>query len=134
MSGFGSSILIEAAPPRVPACLIRNAGWLYSGFVAATSRTADADSSAPSFDVIEIVAIVFLRQVGVFAPPGAPVIDVARIPVSGTSECNPPGPPGTRGGTVCGLGIGVPRRYRPPRIGGPAAAAGAAEVSRDPTG
>src|SRR5262245_12095968 len=59
MSGFGSSILIEAAPPRLPACLIRNAGWLYSGFVAVTSRTADADSSAPSLDVIEMVAIVF---------------------------------------------------------------------------
>src|SRR5262245_1625915 len=40
---FGSSILIEAAPPRLPACLIRKAGWLYSGFVAVTSRTADAD-------------------------------------------------------------------------------------------
>src|SRR5437867_1414256 len=57
MSGFGSSILSEAAPPRLPACLIRNAGWLYSGFVAVTSRTADAESSLPSFDVIEIVAI-----------------------------------------------------------------------------
>jgi hypothetical protein len=58
MSGFGSAILIEAAPPRLPACLIRNAGWLYSGFVALTSRTADAELSSPSFDVIETVAIV----------------------------------------------------------------------------
>src|SRR5262249_24368260 len=65
MSGFGSSILIDAAPPCLPACLMRNAGWLYSGFVAATSRAADADSSAPSFVVIEIVAIVFPLYVGV---------------------------------------------------------------------
>jgi hypothetical protein len=33
ISGFGSSILIEAAPPRSPACLICKAGWLYSGSV-----------------------------------------------------------------------------------------------------
>jgi hypothetical protein len=52
---------IEAAPPSVLACLIRNAGWLYSGFVAVTSRTADADSRTPSFDVIDIVGIVFLQ-------------------------------------------------------------------------
>src|SRR5215510_12029019 len=39
MSGFGSSIRIEAAPPRLLACLIRNAGWLYSGFVAVTSSS-----------------------------------------------------------------------------------------------
>jgi hypothetical protein len=59
MLGFGASILIEAAPPSILACLIRNAGWLNSGFVALTSRTADAELSLPSFDVIEIVAIVF---------------------------------------------------------------------------
>jgi hypothetical protein len=63
MSGFGSSILIEAAAPRILSCLTRNAGWLYSGFVALTSRTADGELSAPSFDVIEIVAIEFLLEV-----------------------------------------------------------------------
>src|SRR5262245_42144418 len=67
MSGFGSSIRIEAAPPRLLACLIRNAGWLNSGFVAVTSRTADAEGIAPSFDMIETVAIVFLRWVGTYA-------------------------------------------------------------------
>ena len=36
----------------------RNAG--NSGFVALTSSTAEADSRAPSFEVIEIVGIVFL--------------------------------------------------------------------------
>jgi hypothetical protein len=63
ISGFGSSILIEAAPPRLPACLIRKAGWLYSGFVAVTSSTAEAESRAPSFDVMDIVAILFLLKV-----------------------------------------------------------------------
>jgi hypothetical protein len=48
-----------------PACLIRKAGWLYSGFVAVTSRTEDAELRAPSFDVIDIVAMVFLREFGV---------------------------------------------------------------------
>jgi hypothetical protein len=60
MSGFGSSILIEAAPPRLPACLIRNVNWLYSGLVAVTSRTAEAAASEPSFEVIEVVAIIFI--------------------------------------------------------------------------
>jgi hypothetical protein len=41
-------------PRRISGC---DAGWLYSGFVAATSSTADAESRAPSFDVIEMVAI-----------------------------------------------------------------------------
>src|SRR6476659_1831828 len=66
MSGFGSSILIEAAPPLLPACLIRNAGWLYSGFMALTSKTADAESRAPSLVVIVFVAIVFLLYVGLY--------------------------------------------------------------------
>jgi hypothetical protein len=34
--------------------------------VAVTSRTADAEGSAPSFDMIETVAIVFLRWVGTY--------------------------------------------------------------------
>jgi len=73
-SRFGSSILIEAAPPCSLTCLIRNAGWLYAGFVAVTSRTADAESRAPSFDVIEATVIVFLLSCGVlfsrnFLPP-----------------------------------------------------------------
>src|SRR5512132_2741158 len=60
MSGFGSSILIETAPPTVLACLIRNAGWLYSGLVAATSRTADAAGRAPSFEIIDAVGTLYL--------------------------------------------------------------------------
>src|SRR5262245_17840923 len=57
MSGFGSSILIEAAPPRLPAWLMRSAGWLYEAFVADTSSTADAESRAPSFEVMDMVGI-----------------------------------------------------------------------------
>jgi hypothetical protein len=46
--------------------LIRSAGWLYSGLVAVTSRTAEAEVSSPSFDVIDIEAIVFLQKVDGF--------------------------------------------------------------------
>src|SRR3954449_6105719 len=60
MSGFGSSILIEAAPPLSPACFTCNAGWLYFLLVALTSTTAEAESSSPSSDVNEDVAIVVL--------------------------------------------------------------------------
>jgi hypothetical protein len=61
--GVGSSILIEAAPPLLPACLMRRAGWLYSGLVALTSRTADADPRAPSFELMDAIAMVVLRVV-----------------------------------------------------------------------
>jgi hypothetical protein len=69
---------MEAAPPRLPACLIRNAGWLYSGLVAVTSRTAAAESRAPSFDVIETVPIIFLRQVDLVSASGETVRIIAQ--------------------------------------------------------
>lgn len=49
---------IDAAPPRLLACLVRSAGWLYSGFVALISKTADAELRVPSFDVIVGVIVV----------------------------------------------------------------------------
>src|SRR5215510_13024136 len=58
MSGLGSSILIEAAAPRVLVCLICNAGWLNFKFVLLTSKTAEGEVSVPSFDVMETVAIM----------------------------------------------------------------------------
>jgi hypothetical protein len=58
MSGFGSSMRIDAAPPRSPFWRIRSAGWLYAGLVALTSTTADEESSSPSSDVKENVAII----------------------------------------------------------------------------
>jgi hypothetical protein len=50
-------IRIEAAPPLSLFCSIRNTGWLYSGLVARNKSTADAESSAPSFEVKEAVAM-----------------------------------------------------------------------------
>src|SRR5262249_28663452 len=58
MSGFGSSILIDAAAPRALVCLICNAGWLNCKFVLDTSKTAEGEVSVPSFDVMETVAIM----------------------------------------------------------------------------
>jgi hypothetical protein len=49
--------------PPVPSCFTRSAGWLCSGLVAVTSKTAEAEGSVPSLDVMEVVAIALLLLV-----------------------------------------------------------------------